>query len=38
MRSDFPERADARWLTHLTTTRPADGVLVVTERPVGVPA
>ena len=38
VRSDFPERDDARWLTHLTTTRPADGVLVVTERPVEVPA
>ncbi len=34
VRSDFPERDDARWLTHLTTTRPADGALVVTERPV----
>ena len=37
VRSDFPERDDARWLTHLTTTRPADGALVVTERPVEVP-
>ena len=34
VRSDFPERDDARWLTHLTTTRSADGSLVVTERPV----
>ena len=34
VRSDFPERDDAHWLLHLTTTRPADGVLVVTERPV----
>jgi len=37
VRSDFPERDDARWLTHLTTTtRSADGSLVVTERPVEV--
>ncbi len=34
VRSDFPERDDARWRTHLTTTRSADGALVVTERPV----
>src|SRR6478736_3250763 len=34
VRSDFPERDDAHWLLHLTTTRPADGALVVTERPV----
>ena len=34
VRSDFPDRDDAHWLLHLTTTRPADGVLVVTERPV----
>ena len=38
VRSDFPERDDARWLTHLTTTRSADGALVVTERPVEDPA
>jgi L-aspartate oxidase len=38
VRSDFPERDDARWLTHLTTTRTADGALVVTERPVEDPA
>ena len=29
----FPERDDGSWLLHLTTTRPADGTLVVTERP-----
>ena len=34
VRSDFPDRDDARWLRHLTTTRSADGTLVVTERPV----
>ena len=34
VRSDFPHRDDARWLRHLTTTRSADGTLVVTERPV----
>jgi L-aspartate oxidase len=34
VRSDFPDRDDAHWLRHLTTTRPADGTLVVTERPV----
>ena len=33
MRSDFPDRDDARWLAHLTTSRSADGALVVTERP-----
>ena len=38
VRSDFPERDDARWLSHLTTTRSADGTLVVTERPVEDPA
>ncbi len=34
VRSDFPERDDTRWLTHLTTTRSAAGALVVAERPV----
>ena len=38
VRSDFPERDDAHWLRHLTTTRSADGALVVTERPVEDPA
>lgn len=38
VRSDFPARDDARWLTHLTTTRGADGVLAVTEHPVDGPA
>jgi L-aspartate oxidase len=38
VRSDFPERDDAHWLRHLTTTRSADGSLVVTEEPVGAPA
>ena len=38
VRSDFPDRDDARWLTHLTTTRAADGALVVTEHPVDGPA
>jgi L-aspartate oxidase len=38
VRSDFPERDDVHWLRHLTTTRPADGALVVTERPVEGPA
>ena len=38
VRSDFPERDDAHWLLHLTTTRPAAGALVVTERPVETPA
>ena len=37
VRSDFPERDDAHWLLHLTTTRPADGALLVTERPVETP-
>jgi L-aspartate oxidase len=34
VRSDFPERDDSRWLTHLTTTRGPDGLLVLTEHPV----
>ncbi len=34
VRSDFPERNDRRWLTHITTTRGGDGGLVVTEHPV----
>ncbi|HET6966813.1 MAG TPA: L-aspartate oxidase [Ornithinibacter sp.] len=34
VRSDFPERDDARWLLHLTTTRTPDGTLVVTQHPV----
>ena len=34
VRSDFPERDDSRWLTHLTTTRGPDGRLVLTEHPV----
>ena len=38
VRSDFPTRDDAHWLRHLTTTRSADGSLVVTEQPVGAPA
>jgi L-aspartate oxidase len=38
VRSDFPERDDAHWLRHLTTTRSADGSLVITEEPVGAPA
>ncbi len=38
VRSDAPERDDARWLTHLTTTRAADGSLVVTEHRVDGPA
>ena len=38
VRSDFPERDDAHWLLHLTTTRPAAGALVVTEQPVETPA
>ena len=38
IRSDRPDRDDARWLTHLTTTRAADGSLVLTERPVPGPA
>ena len=38
MRSDFPERDDEHWLRHLTTTRSADGALVVTEQPVEAPA
>ena len=38
VRSDAPGRDDARWLTHLTTTRAADGSLVVTERRVDGPA
>ena len=38
MRSDFPERDDERWLTHLTTTRAADGTLVLTEHRVDGPA
>ncbi|MGB7820119.1 MAG: L-aspartate oxidase [Ornithinibacter sp.] len=33
VRSDFPERDDHRWLTHLRTTRRADGALVVTQHP-----
>ena len=37
VRSDFPERDDARWLTHLTATRRADGQVVITERPAGDP-
>jgi L-aspartate oxidase len=37
VRSDFPERDDARWLTHLTATRQADGQVVITERPAGDP-
>jgi L-aspartate oxidase len=34
VRSDFPERDDSRWLTHLTTSRAEAGTLEVTERPV----
>ena len=34
VRSDFPERDDVRWLTHITTTREPDGRLVLTEHPV----
>ena len=37
VRSDFPERDDARWLTHLTATRQADGQVAITERPAGDP-
>lgn len=37
VRSDFPERDDARWLSHLTATRQADGQVVITERPAGDP-
>ena len=37
VRSDFPERDDARWLTHLTVARRADGQVVITERPAGDP-
>jgi L-aspartate oxidase len=33
VRSDFPERDDARWLVHLLVTRSADGDLEVAERP-----
>ncbi|MEO7422110.1 MAG: L-aspartate oxidase [Ornithinibacter sp.] len=33
VRSDFPDRDDRRWLTRLTTTRGADGTLLVTEQP-----
>ena len=35
VRSDFPERDDTRWLTHLTVRRAEGGALGVTERPVG---
>jgi L-aspartate oxidase len=38
VRSDFPERDDAHWLRHLTTTRSAEGSLIVTEEQVGAPA
>jgi L-aspartate oxidase len=34
IRSDFPDRDDDRWLTHLTSTRAPDGSVVVTEHPV----
>ncbi len=34
VRSDFPDRDDTRWLTHLTTSRAEGGGLDVTERPV----
>lgn len=33
VRSDFPDRDDARWLVHQRTVRAADGSLVVTDRP-----
>ena len=35
VRSDYPERDDTRWLTHLTVRRAEGGALGVTERPVG---
>ncbi|GAA4412695.1 L-aspartate oxidase [Fodinibacter luteus] len=38
VRSDFPERDDARWLTHLTATRAPDGVVALTERAVEAPS
>ncbi len=34
VRSDHPERDDARWLVHQGLTRGVDGVLVLSERPV----
>ncbi len=34
VRSDHPERDDERWLVHQGLTRGADGVLVLSERPV----
>jgi L-aspartate oxidase len=38
IRSDFPDRDDERWLVHQVLTRGADGALVVSERPVRLPA
>ncbi len=37
VRSDHPQRDDARWLVHQGLTRGADGVLVLSERPVSEP-
>jgi L-aspartate oxidase len=37
VRSDFPQRDDARWLTHLTSSRAGAGTVQVSERPVGTP-
>jgi L-aspartate oxidase len=37
VRSDFPDRDDARWLVHQCVTRAADGGIDVAERPAGVP-
>jgi L-aspartate oxidase len=38
VRADHPDRDDAHWLTRLTTTRDADGVLVVSQDPLRGPA
>ncbi len=38
LRSDFPDRDDARWLTHQSLGRGAGGLTTVSERPVPAPA
>nr|WP_240918089.1 hypothetical protein [Phycicoccus sp. HDW14] len=37
VRTDFPERDDARWLVHQGLVRSAEGALVVSERQVSEP-